>query len=157
MISVTNQLRPHAVTIPSFPFIHSSLSYPDMPSSGTLRKSMFCWLNWFWDGTRGALRELNFGRAALGGRPCLCGVEYVMFDGWRAGALENLAAPFWCAVETENGDKAPDFCMSTENTLQMLASNARKDCLTTTTNSCTQNFDICYDNKGSKMYNQNHF
>lgn len=66
---------------------------------------MFLWLCWLWAGTRGAFWEPSLGRAALGGRPSLCGEEYVISDGWRAGALENLAAPFWCAGERERGEK----------------------------------------------------
>lgn len=87
-----------------FPF-WSSPSYPDMPWSGTLRKSMFLWMDWFWDGGRGIFWEPSFGKAALGGRFCLCGEEYMTSDGWLAGPLENLAAPFWCAEEAEHKRK----------------------------------------------------
>lgn len=63
---------------------------------------MFLWLNWFWDGGRGAFWEPSLGKAALGGRPCFCGEEYMTSDGWLAGPLENLAPPFWCAEEAES-------------------------------------------------------
>lgn len=55
------------------------------------------------------------------------GEEYVMSDGCWAGALENLAAPFWCAEERENGVKVKirlqtsSRLLPTENTTQMLA------------------------------------
>lgn len=88
---------------------------------------MFLWLYWLWAGARGAFWEPSLGRAALGGRPCLCGGEYLISDGWWAGALENLAAPFWCAEERESGEKVKIKLQTfaqmllNENMIQMLA------------------------------------
>lgn len=67
---------------------------------------MFLWLDWPWDGGRGIFWEPSLGRAALGGRLCLCGEEYMTSDCLLAGPLENLAAPFWCAGEAERKRKA---------------------------------------------------
>lgn len=106
---LTHQHHLHMLwlSLPKFFFSISwgDVSYPDMPWSGTLRKSMFPWLCWLWAGTRGILWEPSLGRAVLGGRPCLCGEEYVISDGWLWWALENWAAPFWCAEEGESGEK----------------------------------------------------
>lgn len=84
------------------PFFHAShvfsLSYPDMPWSGTLRKSRLPRLSWLWAGALGVFCEPSLGRAPFGGRFCLCGVVDVICDWWARWAPENLGAPFWCAV-----------------------------------------------------------
>lgn len=111
---MTNQLHPLLLSASFFSSLSCSLrgnlSHPDMPSSGTLRKSRFLWLCWLWDGFRGAFWEPSLGKAALGGRPCLCGAEYILSDCWLAWPLENLAVPFWCAVETGSKCTRKKFC-----------------------------------------------
>lgn len=66
---------------------------------------MLPWLYWLLAGALEAFWGPSLGGAVLGGRPCLCGEEYVMSDCWLGGALENLAAPLWCAEGREVGVK----------------------------------------------------
>lgn len=58
-----------------FYILQAALSYPDMPWSGTLRKSKFPWLCWFGAGARRPFWDSSLGRGALGGRGCLWGEE----------------------------------------------------------------------------------
>lgn len=76
---------------------------------------------WFCAGTRGALWDPSFGRAVLGGLPCLFGAEYVISDCCWGGALENVAAPFWCAEKRGGGKNVKiklkqhlDFCTAAD-------------------------------------------